>query len=177
LKKKNKHNDFLKYLDNSNKFELSKILVSQERILKLHEENEKKHKKVYEYIQNKVKRKENEMLVNTIYSFRNKIELNDMIEKAKPFEQKCGDNAWIMGLRRPDNFSGVRYAYINLRDARNPYWQLVKMKSPEEPETIKHPMSSQIDFYKNEYLMKTLSSLRMDLTTSNFNTNISVIII
>lgn len=174
LRKKNKTNDFLKYIDNKNKYEMTKVLVSQERMLKLHEENQKIHKKVYDYVKNKVKRKENEMLINTVYSFRNKMEINEILEKAKTFEQIYGDNAWVMGLRRPTEFVGARYAYINLRDSRNPYWQLVKMKSPEEQEFTKHPLSTGYDFHKNEYLMKTLSSIKMDMTTNNFNTNISV---
>jgi AICAR transformylase/IMP cyclohydrolase PurH len=81
-----------------------------------------------------------------------------------------------MALRRPDVFTGARYGYINLRDAKNPYWQLIKEKSNEEVVTIKHPNCSQIDFNKKDYMMKTLSSmgLKMESTMSNLNTNISV---
>jgi hypothetical protein len=177
LKSKNKINDFIKYLDNNNKTEMSKILTSQEKILKLQEANEKKQKKMIEYIQNKLKRKENEMLINTIYSFRSKREIVEIIDKNQPLEIKYGNNSWVMGLRRPLDFNGVRFSYINLRDAKNPYWQLVKDKGPIDVETIKHPNTSQTDFSKNQYLMRSLSNLgiKMDTTMSQINTNISVL--
>jgi hypothetical protein len=178
IRNKSKLNDFIQYLDTKNKTELSKILVSQERILSLHDKNEKKQKKIIDYIQNKLKRKEKEMLVNTIYSFRSKKEVYETIEKNLPFEMKYGDNSWVMALRRPEVFTGARYGFINLRDAKNPYWQLIKEKSNDEVVTIKHPNISQVDFNKNDYLMNSLSNmgLRMDSTMSNMNTNISVII-
>jgi hypothetical protein len=177
LKNKNKINDFLKFLDLKNKFEMNKILISQERILKLQETHEKKQKKMIEFIQNKLNRKEDEMLINTIYSFRSKIELNETIEKLKPLEAKFGNNSWVMGLRRPDDFNGERYTYINLRDAKNPYWQLVKEKVPFDMETIKHPNISQKHINKKDYFLKSISNLgiKLDMTSSQFNTNISVL--
>jgi hypothetical protein len=173
---KSQVNDFFNHLDIKNKNDLSKILYSQERILNLHDVTEKKQKKIIDYIENKLKRKEKELLVNTIYSFRTKKEVYETIDKNIPFERKYGNNSWVMALRRPDVFTGARYGYINLRDAKNPYWQLIKEKSNEEVVTIKHPNCSQIDFNKKDYMMKTLSSmgLKMESTMSNLNTNISV---
>jgi hypothetical protein len=169
-KKRNAYriNEFLENVDGRAKKEMSEIMSSQEKVLAMKGINDDKHDRFTDFLKFRLKKSDNDMLMNNIHNYRVKKEINEYVEKNQPIEYKYGKSYWLMTLRRPDDFEGVRYSYINIRDSFNPFWQLVKETIPNESEFIRSPYKSarELDMVaKNEYFKKSLG--RMDIKVDN----------
>lgn len=178
LRNSTKINDFLKFMEMNSKDDLSHILLAQEKVLRLKDHNDNKHKYISEYIKNKIKKTEDAILMNNIHTYRKKRELDDLIEKKKKKDDRYGPNKWVASLRRPANFKGVRYAYVNMKTDKDPQWFLIKESVPEEREYIIQPNTTNkiIEIKKNEYLCKSLEDLGIAYDDNNtmHNFNLSV---
>jgi hypothetical protein len=164
-----KLNDFVNNVDTATKKEMSEILSSQEKVLALKEINDDKHDRFTNFLSHRIKKNDDDILMNNVHSYRVKKEINEYVEKHQPIEYKYGSSYWLMTLRRPEDFKGVRYSYINIRDSFNPFWQLVKEVIPSESEIIRSPYKTAREIEnlsKSEYLKKSLNKMDIKLDNS-----------
>jgi hypothetical protein len=161
LKKVNKVNDFLKYIEGSAKRDMSHDLICQEKALKLKEKHDNIHKNVIQKIRDKTNKSQESILMNSIYEYRNKREIQNIIDDKIKDKNKYGSvNSWMISLRKTDIYKGDRYCYINLNNDEKPSWQLVKEKNTKEYEIIKVPnIVKSMDMTRNEYLCKSINDL------------------
>ena len=163
-------------------YELKNSLFMQNRKLALQKLTEKQNIRMSRYLSKKIKKPQNNLLLNRIDSFRFKKEIINEMENSKPIDEQYGKYKWNISLRRPDNFKGVRDSYINLKGERfMPFWSLVIEKCPKQKELILRPghslyeneikefqkKSNSNSRYKNEYF-KTVENLE-DLSVEGKN--------
>ena len=123
-------------LDNIPK-EIKKCLFLQNKKLNLQKLSEKQNIRISRYLSKKLKKPQNNLLLNKIDSFRFKKEVINEIENNKPPEEQYGNGnfKWNISLRRPDHFQGVRKSYINLKGENYiPFWSLVIERNPKQKE-------------------------------------------
>ena len=143
---------------------ISQSLNEQTRNLNIKNNSEKKNSKLGKYLSKKLNKKEKDLLMNRIDVFKLKKEIYNDIENSKPIEQKYGKHKWLISLRRPDNFIGIRDSYINIRNESNPFWALIKEKCPFERQISLKPnfdiqSKDYLDFKKNQFLPHSSSNL------------------
>ena len=102
--------------------------------------------------------------MNSIYEFRNKKEIQTIIEDKIKERNKYGPvNSWMMSLRKPEDFKGDRYCYVNLNSDEKPSWQLVKEKNVKDYEIVKKPkLTKSMDVTRNEYLSRSINNLGLN---------------
>ena len=83
------------------------------------------------------KRSKQQLLLYKTDFFREKKELRESYENSRPIDETYGKNCWIMGLRRPKDFKGTRFACVNVGTNLNPIWKTVKETIPRETEKIR----------------------------------------
>lgn len=144
------------------KKEMKKILETQEKIIKTQEEFKAKSEKMAKYIATKTKKKDEDVLMNKTDGFRIKQELKTTIELKKPIEERYGNNNWMISLRRPENFEGTRYSFVNYGSSEKVNWVRIKEKLPENNfmETIRLPDSISMKDVRN---MKSFKSFNKTL--------------
>jgi hypothetical protein len=179
LKNKNAphYNEFMNEIDSKNKPQVKQVLNLQEKILKKQEERQREFDNMSKIIALKTNKREDEILMNRTDGFRIKKEISNTIDLQKnKFDDGLGNNKWIVSLRRPENFSGIREAYFNSGTKDNPSWVMVKEKSPDYcfTETVRLPNSKswkEIQNYttKSFYMGQTISDFNK--TNRNFNFN------
>ena len=143
---------------------ISQSLNEQTRNLNIKNNSEKKNSKLGKYLSKKLNKKEKDLLMNRIDVFKLKKEIYNDIENSKPIEQKYGKHKWLISLRRPDNFIGIRDSYINIRNESNPFWALIKEKCPFERQISLKPnfdiqSKDYLDFKKNQFFQKNTNKL------------------
>jgi hypothetical protein len=166
---KDRVNDFINNIDNKTKPEMTQILSYQQKVLSNKKLYNRKHEDLNKYISKRLKTCGDNLLMNTTHEYRAKKEVNEFIEKNQPIESKFGHSYWVTALRRPVDFEGVRYSYINLRDSYNPFWQLVKETVPNETEIMRAPYktSRELDMSaKNDYFKQSLNKLNIKVDNS-----------
>ena len=109
------------------------------------------------YLSRRTNKKINDLLINRIDFFRMKREIFNDIENSRPLEERYGQHKWVISLRRPDNFVGIRNAYVNIRNEHNPLWVNVREKYPlQKVLSIKPGYDLEykdfVDFKKNQFL-------------------------
>lgn len=148
-------NDFLNDLPINTK----RRLVYQENALKNSEKLLGNEKNMLERILSKrSKKKPHELLMNCINTFRQKKEIKEKYEETLPLDEKYGKNSWVVSLRRPKNFKGVRDSLINVGSDKIPNWQKV-IESVKERELIMTPGSKKVGkeferFVRSDYFLK-----------------------
>jgi hypothetical protein len=169
LKNSEKVNDFIEEININSKQELKKLLLLQEKSLKKNEDNIKYRDNITKFIANKTKKTEDELLMNRTDGFRMKQELKTMMDFKKPAHERYGVNSWMISLRRPENFEGTRYAFVNVGTNFNPTWARIKEKVPDTQhfEKIRMPESHSYKDIKN---LKKFPNFYK--TFSNFHINI-----
>ena len=141
----NKINTKKKYVNPSSSMDnlpkdIQKCLFLQNRKLNLQKLSEKKNLRISQFLSKKLNKPKNNLLINNIDSFRFKKEVINEIENNKPPEEQYGNNEWNISLRRPENFEGVRDAYINLKgEGFSPFWSVVIERSPKQKELCIKP--------------------------------------
>lgn len=180
LKNKNAshYNEFMNEIDPKAKPRVKQVLNLQEKILKKQEERQRDFENMSKIIALKTNKREDEILMNRTDGFRIKKEISSTIDQQKnKFDDGLGSNKWIVSLRRPDNFKGIREAYFNSGTKENPSWVMVKEKSPDYcfTETVRLPNSKswkEIQNYttKSFYMGQTISDFNKTNKNFNFNT-------
>ena len=136
---------------------ISSSLLSQNHYLDIKQKHENKVKKMSRYLSRRTHKKMNDLLINRIDFFRMKREIFNDIENSRPLEERYGQHKWAISLRRPDNFVGIRDAYVNIRNEHNPLWVNVREKYPFQKELSIKPgydlkYKDFVDFKKNQFL-------------------------
>jgi hypothetical protein len=143
----------------------------QDNNLKIKADALYKNLKMSKYLCKKINKKEDELLMNRIDVFRMKKQIYYDIENSRPIEERYGKYKWNISLRRPDNFKGIRNAYVNVRNDTDPFWVVVYEKSPHLKDLSIKPgydlnKKDYVDFKKNQFLpfnsnenFKTIESL------------------
>jgi hypothetical protein len=149
---RNRVNEFYKHIDDNVKKEMIHILSLQQKILTQKQFNEIKENRLKNYFSNKLRKSDDQILMNNIYQYRERNELNEFLEINKPEDVNQGCIHWLTSLRRPNDFKGIRFSYINTKDSLDSLWQVVKEEIPKETEIVRRP-------YKiNKSIDKSLSS-------------------
>ena len=136
---------------------ISTSLITQNHYLDIKKKHEDKVKKMSRYLSRRTNKKINDLLINRIDFFRMKREIFNDIENSRPLEERYGQHKWVISLRRPDNFVGIRNAYVNIRNEHNPWWVKVREKYPlQKVLSIKPGYDLEykdfVDFKKNQFL-------------------------
>jgi hypothetical protein len=165
LKYKNQmtKNDYLKKLPD----EISSRLLFQEHKLDRYENEERRFDILSRYLARKAKKDQKDLLVKKTDSQRMKKEINELLEKEIPLDQRYGFYNWSISLRRPKNFSGTRQTIVNLGSPVNPIWQTIKETIPQSVELVRTNNSSNIENSK----FTTSGYLNNITDSSNINVN------
>jgi hypothetical protein len=186
LKERNngKLNNFMDEM-NPRQNELRKNLIFQENSLKNKDETLKKSDRLSKYLASMTKKNQEEVLMNRTDYFRMKKELNIMIETNKSLDKRYGNYNWIMSLRRPEDFKGTRYTYVNVGHNSNPSWGIIRENCPDNlnNESVVKPFSQSFkevkNFTKSSFFEKTLPELNNQTNFEKFgemNVNFKIIL-
>ena len=155
IKYKNKYINPSSSMDDVPK-DIKQSLNLQSRKLNLQKLSEKNRIWMSRYLSKKIKKPQNNLLLNRIDSYRFKREVINEIENNKPIEEHYGKYKWNISLRRPDNFQGVRDSYINLKgDGFIPFWSVVIERSPKQKELCIKPKYTLTNNEINEFRKQT----------------------
>ncbi len=155
IKYKNKYINPSSSMDDVPK-DIKQSLNLQNRKLNLQKLSEKNRIWMSRYLSKKIKKPQNNLLLNRIDSYRFKREVINEIENNKPIEEHYGKYKWNISLRRPDNFQGVRDSYINLKgDGFIPFWSVVIERSPKQKELCIKPKYTLTNNEINEFRKQT----------------------
>jgi hypothetical protein len=148
-------NDFMKKIPE----EISTQLKYQEKSLELKNREDRRFNELVHILAKKTKKKEEDLLIRKVDSYRMKKEIFDVMENKKPLDERYGVYSWVIGLRRPKNFTGSRVSYVNLGNKYNALWLGVKETVPKNIEMIRKPFSDSIKefktFTRNKFLIRT----------------------
>jgi hypothetical protein len=158
-----KQNNFMKILPK----EIKIGLKQQEKSLVIKEEEDKKLRNMSKYLAKLTKKKEEDLLIHRTNTYRIKKEVTDFIENKKSLDERYGVYNWNMSLRRPKNFKGTRFSYVNLGNDMNPLWLSVKETIPKSLEMVRNPHEITFKDYQslknNDYLVTTTSENKFNL--------------
>ena len=126
----------------------------QENILKRNLKLKDKKNLLSRLLSSKLKRKEDDLLINKIEEYRLRRQLIDYIENSKSFREKYGNNFWLADLRRSNNQGEIRFNYFSNGNKNNDPDKIIDCVD-REIEFINDPNSLK----KNKYatLLKNLS--------------------
>ena len=132
--------------------DLKQKLNMQTKKLKLLKYSEIKNSKMSKYLSRKANKPQNNLLLNSIDSFRYKKEVIKEIEYNKTTEEKLGKYNWNLSLRRPPHFRGIRKTYVNLNSEKySPFWSLIVEKCPKQRNIIVKPEYDLSEEEKHEF--------------------------
>ena len=155
-------NDFLYNIPKETK----KILNNQENALNLNQKYKSEKGLLERVLSNRSKKSYGDLLINRTDTFRQKKEIKESYEEHKPLDQRYGNNTWVMGLRRPNNFKGLRYCYVNAGSDINPIWRKVKeIVKVNEKISVPHSEVNRKDlepFMKGDYFKSKNKFIRYD---------------
>lgn len=152
--------------------EVSSKLELQEKTLahKINDDNDKE--KMSKYLCAKIKKKNNELLMNSIEKFRIKKEVVNTFHYKNSLEDRYEKLKWKISLRRPEHFKGARKIFVNVSSDANPLWTLVKDKytkkdkiycySNDLDEIEMNQKLKKKDLNQIQKNIKTITSLRLN---------------
>lgn len=137
--KTNTNSPDLKTLPN----DISQSLSLQTKYLESRNIINKSNQKMAKYLMRRTNKNENDLLLNTIDSFRYRKEIINEIENNNQFKRNYGNLNlnWNMSLRRPEILkNGEKYkACININTNSNPFWAIIEETSNKENEVSIKP--------------------------------------
>jgi hypothetical protein len=110
------------------------------------------------------KKNEKELLMYKTDFFRQKKEIKELYENSRPLDEIYGVNGWFMSLRRPANFKGTRFGYINVGSKDYPSWKAVRESYPREIVKIrvsKKDPTEEIDSFRRSDYFKSKVKLEI----------------
>lgn len=111
-------------------YDLLNSLNHQNKQISLMKSNIKSTKNLSKYLSKKLRKNENDLLINNLDLYRYKKEILSGINKERNKEEKFGKFQWKMNLRKSPNFIGENKLYINLTTESNPLFGLLIDKCP-----------------------------------------------
>ena len=144
-------------------FELYHSLDHQNKQIIAKKKNLKKLIRISKFISKKIKKNEDDLLLNKVDLFKYKKDILSEINKDKA-DDKFGKFKWRMSLRKPDDFKGIKKLFINVSNELNPFWGTIVDRSPNYKELAVKPgynlkQKEFIKFAKNENIQKNIEYL------------------
>jgi hypothetical protein len=166
---RHKVNECIDNVGNSVKSEMSKILNYQQGVLSLKRQQDIEGNRLRNNLSRRLGRSVDQILMNNVHQYREKQELENLLESSKPVDLLHGEASWLTSLRRPEDFKGTRVTYINVNSSSkgNPdtFWQIFKEEVPKECVIVRAPYKTSTSLDKalsNTYLEKKLTDLNID---------------
>jgi hypothetical protein len=172
----NNINDFVENVDKKVQSDMSRLLSYQQGVLELKSKHNKEETKIRNNISRRLGKSMEQILMNNVHLYREKNELENILEANKPIESLHGQASWLTSLRRPDNFKGSRIIYINTKDSIDTLWQILKEEVPKESEIIRSPKKTSDILDKalsNNYVEKMLTEMNVDYSGYGHRRNFS----
>jgi hypothetical protein len=158
-------NDFLLSIPSNKDETVKKPLMLQQRTLENFSSNNRKLQMISDKIRKKIYNgnfisarsnyrdyhkqthyyypiKNKDLLIDSGDKFRMKKETMEYVQNNADFHTRYGQYHWMIGLRRPKNFNGIREAYINIGNLNRPVWCTIREKLPIINETVVNPYKS-----------------------------------
>jgi hypothetical protein len=144
-------------------FELYHSLDYQNKQVIAKKKNLKKLIRLSKFISKKIKKNEDDLLLNKVDLFKYKKDILSEINKDKE-DDKFGKFKWRMSLRKPNDFKGIKKLFINVSNELNPFWGTIVDRSPNYKELAVKPgfnlkQKEFIKFAKNENIQKNVEYL------------------
>ena len=144
-------------------FELYHSLDYQNKQIIAKKKNLKKLIRLSKFISKKIKKNEDDLLLNKVDLFKYKKDILSEINKEKD-DDKFGKFKWRMSLRKPNDFKGIKKLFINVSNELNPFWETIVDRSPNYKELAVKPgynlkQKEFIKFAKNENIQKNIEYL------------------
>lgn len=136
---KTMNNEFLKTIPPIMTDKIQKPLLLQQRVLNDVTKNLSFRKKFEGKLAKSINRGEKDLLIARSDAFRMKKERMEFVMNNENYDLRYGMNSWMMGLRRPNNFVGLRKGFMNFGTDTAPFWGPVKEQMPIVTETITNP--------------------------------------
>ena len=127
---------------------VKRSLQEQEKNLDLRLKDENSFNNLSSFLSKRSHKKESDLLINRIDSFRLKKQFIDSFHHRTKSEVYA-NNRWLFELRRPDNFTGIRETFVNIRSDSNPFWVSVREKVPGNNELVRKPRLKSYDCYES----------------------------
>lgn len=137
---KRKNNEFLKAIPLIMNDKIKKPLLLQQRVLNDNIKNLTFRKKFTNKLAKSINRGEKDLLMARSDAFRMKKERMEFMTNNLNFDLRFGMNTWMMGLRKPKNFVGLRKGFMNYGTDSAPFWGPFKEQIPVVIETISNPL-------------------------------------
>ena len=96
----------------------------------------------FQNLANKCKKKESELLINNIQSYRMKKQIKEYIENNKLLSEKLGNNYWLFNLRRSPKNDFTKMNYFNIGTKEREIWKRYMDYPDKEIELINLPYSN-----------------------------------
>ncbi len=163
-KHKRNYNSFIEKIPKNLNDTVKKHLYLQEK--SFHEKN--KTDTYRNHLKNRIEKKikkRNELLFLSSDNYREKKEIEELLDKSK--EKSIFGNSiqnWSISLRKPNNFKGIRSGIFNCGSDKKPYWAPYRENLPVEKENIVNPS---FDF--NEIYNKKSNSVTYIKSIKNKN--------
>jgi hypothetical protein len=141
----------------------------QEKLLNHQEHINRASTAMSKKIATKLKKNENELLMNKTDTFRRKRQIQEIIENEKPLVDKVGNIYWMVDLKRPKVAETIRTTYINPCPVVNPFKFDFIFDMPKKPVEIIHRVDGQKEDLKDfgKYMKNTLKDNKIDLEHYN----------
>ena len=164
---KKEHNSFINEIPPILNDSVKKNLLIQEKTFEKKKETENFRESFKRRLENKNKRKEENILLLTTDNFRERKELHNFFNKNEDKIQFGNSlQSWTVSLRKPKKFVGTRNGFYNCGNDKHPFWAIYNEISPHLNETIKNPKS--LDLNYNETYIKNYSSRDFEHTVDRF---------
>ena len=144
-------------------FELYHSLDYQHKQIIAKKKNLKKLIRISKFISKKIKKNEDDLLLNKVDLFKYKKDILSEINKDKN-DEKFGKFKWRMSLRKPDDYNGIKKLFVNVSNELNPFWGTIVDRSPIHKELAVKPgynlkQKEFVKFAKNENIQKNIEYL------------------
>ena len=144
-------------------FELCHSLDYQNKQIIAKKKNLNKLIKISKFISKKIKKNEDDLLLNKVDLFKYKKDILSEINRDNA-DDKFGKFKWRMSLRKSKDFKGIKKLFVNVSNELNPFWGTIVDRSPDYKELAVKPgynleQKDFIKFAKNENIQKNIEYL------------------
>ncbi len=168
IKNKKEMNSFLKNIPNELNDTVKKHLILQEQNFINQNKIDSYRKILRNKIKEKIKDNNRVLLLSLSDSYREKKELNEYLDKSDNHNYQYNSQNWIINLRKPLNYKGIKKGFINIGNKLNPLWSPYIEKTEKIFEKIIKPHTP--DYNKNlkKILIKNDSFLNNNSKLKNY---------
>ena len=108
----------------------------------------------FQNLANKCKKKESDLLINNIQSYRMKKQIKEYIENNKLLSEKLGNNYWLFNLRRSPKNDFTKMNYFNIGTKEREIWKRYMDYPDKDIELVKLPNNKE---KRNKHLLTDIN--------------------